>query len=335
MKGASGLYSRVLLLISTLILGASCSTMRQEIRPAPWDEQSFEALDHTRFPYIAWRAEAFGVKPKAVILAVHGLGGAASDWRPLGEHFQKRGISVYAYELRGMGNDPVVSRRGDVRNRREWFEDFAGFALRLQETYPDTPIIWYGESLGGIISLHMMSQAEELGLRPHAFILASPIVQVDGKLPFWQSFCLHVMAKLLPEKRLDLESLAPPDTPPAQVVSTVTHRDQLTRTPHAITRFSLRLLEQIAQTVRENRWTIRGVEVPIVILYSGHDVFTKPREVERFFETIPESTPREKHFYPDGYHLLLHDRDRQQVLRDVETWISRLLPPLPPDAGKK
>ena len=77
--------------------------MKKTVTAAKWDASTFVAPDGTRFPYSVWKNPKSEAAPRAVILAVHGLSGAASDWRPLGEHFQKRGIPVYAYELRGIG----------------------------------------------------------------------------------------------------------------------------------------------------------------------------------------------------------------------------------------
>lgn len=304
-----------------VIILTSCQIPMTKVPTATWTPTHFTAPDGTEFPYTKWLPDR---SPRAVILGIHGLGGATSDWRPLGEYFRERGIAVYAHELRGMGNDPVLQRIGDLDRPNGWFQDFTSFALRVQTAHPDVPIFWYGESLGGIIGTHLLDQATALGLRPKGFILASPIVQINGKLPIWQICLLRLGSMVAPTYRLNLQSLATDDSPPAQVVSTTSHESQLEHTPHAVDRFSLRLLQRISKLVRANRILVRENARPILVLYAGNDIFTKPVEVEHFFGEIG-GNHKEKQFYPQGYHLLLHDVGSADILVDIEMWLENYI----------
>ena len=309
---------RKLAMISTLFALAGCQVPKR-FPVAPWTSTHFTAPDGSSFPYTKWLPKR---PPRAVVLALHGLGGAASDWQPLGEHLQKRGLAVYAHELRGMGNDPQRKRVGHLDRRRGWFEDFGSFALRVQAAHPEVPIYWYGESLGGIIGTHLLEEAQSHGLRFDGFILASPIVRVTGKLPLWQEWALWLGARVAPPFRLRIQSLAPADQPPPQVVSTTTHEAQLEKTPHAVTRFSLKMLDQIRRLVDENRHLVKKNQRPILVLYAGNDVFTPPEEVEEFFGEIG-GIHKESKFYPEAYHLLLHDTGRAVILQEIEKWLEQ------------
>ena len=92
--------STLVLKLLTLIILTSCQSPMTKVPTATWTPTHFTAPDGTEFPYSKWLPQR---SPRAVILGIHGLGGAASDWRPLGEYFRERGIAVYAHELRGMG----------------------------------------------------------------------------------------------------------------------------------------------------------------------------------------------------------------------------------------
>ncbi len=291
--------------------------------PASWDAETYTAPDGTIFPRTSW-LPADGRQPRAVVVAVHGLGGATSDWWPLGELCQTRDIAVLAYEVRGMGNDPQVPRRGDLDRRNGWLEDFTSFAKRVSDTYPNVPMIWVGESLGSVIVLNMVVHQANAGVVPDACMLTSPIVRVDGKVGGWREPLVRVLMMLTPRLRVDLQALGDADVASARVVSSTTHADQQEKTPHAISRFTLRLLSRIASLVRENRQSIGALTTPILVLYGGHDVFTKEDEVDAFFEEIG-SEDKAKTFFPDGYHLLLHDRDRKRVLRRIEKWLEKIV----------
>lgn len=291
--------------------------------PAPWDAKSYTAPDGTVFPRTSWLPPE-GRVPRAVVVAVHGLGGATSDWWPLGEHCQARDMAVFSYELRGMGNDPKPSHRGDLDRKHGWLQDFTSFAKRVGETYPEVPMIWVGESLGSVIVLNTLIHRDDAGIQPVACILTSPIVRVDGKVGGWREALVKVAMILAPRARVDLQTLGKQDLGEAQVVSSTTHRAQLEKTPHAITRFSLRLLRRVASLVRENQRNLQAVKVPILVLHGGHDVFTEPEEVESWFQQIG-STEKGRMFVPEGYHLLLHDQDRPMVLRRIEKWLEEIV----------
>ena len=313
--------STLVLKLLPLIILTSCQSPMTKVPTATWTPTHFTAPDGTEFPYSKWLPQR---SPSAVILCIHGLGGAASDWRPLGEYFRERGIAVYAHELRGMGNDPQGPRVGDLDHPQGWFEDFSSFALRVQSVHPGVPIFWYGESLGGIIGAHLSGKASALGLRLSGFILASPIVQITGKLTVWQTCLLKLGSWIAPTYRLNLQSLASNGSPPAQVVSSTSHEAQLEHTPHAVNRFSLRLLQRIGTLVKANRTLVKKNSRPILVLYAGNDIFTKPEEVEQFFGEIG-GNHKEKRFYPEGYHLLLHDVSSDDILADIEMWLEKYL----------
>lgn len=89
--------------------------------------QSWLSRDEQKFGYTVWPVQGNPVPPRAVIIAVHGLSGAASDFRPLGAYAAAQGVITYAYELRGQGNDPIRTRRGDIKHSRLWLADLADF----------------------------------------------------------------------------------------------------------------------------------------------------------------------------------------------------------------
>ena len=69
---------------------------------------------------------------------------------------------------------------------------------------------------------------------------------------------------------------------------------------------------------------LTAVTVATLVLYAGHDVFIKPSMVEGIVATMP-ARDKTLRFFPASYHLLLHDYDRDTVLREIDRWLSRLL----------
>lgn len=66
-------------------------------------------------------------EPDVVIIGIHGFCGASIDYRNLGESTmrQQPRTAVYAYELRGQGNDPIHHRRAILGMRANGIEIFS------------------------------------------------------------------------------------------------------------------------------------------------------------------------------------------------------------------
>ncbi|NIP97408.1 MAG: hypothetical protein GWO24_29825, partial [Akkermansiaceae bacterium] len=120
---------KVLLTPVLLCLGAgalsSCATKSAVTAPGPQPTLSattFTSYDGDHFPYQNWVPDR---EPTIVVIGFHGIAGASTDLRNLGEYLLEHlpGAAVYAPDLRGQGNDPDVSRRGDIGHPREWFND--------------------------------------------------------------------------------------------------------------------------------------------------------------------------------------------------------------------
>src|SRR5277367_4657916 len=97
-------------------------------------QREWTAPDGECFPYSVWESET--QPPRAIIVAVHGLSGAALDYEPLANHLIGDGITTYALELRGQGNDPVTERRGDLASLEQWFADLRAFFALVRGQHP-------------------------------------------------------------------------------------------------------------------------------------------------------------------------------------------------------
>ena len=311
---------RLFLLIMMLAL-AGCSTFtplggRGELRKDEW-----VSYDGKVMPVQSWMVPA-GSKPRGVVIAVHGLSGAKSDFWYLGQELPKRGYTVYAYDLRGQGNDPVVAERGDISGEKAWKRDLATFHALVRRRHPKTPVFWYGESLGSLIALH--TAADLLGNRsdPEAIILASPVAGLRQTISGFQRFLLETAAKLSPRTRFTLGDLAGVDEKKIQVTSTSTHGGQMAVTPHHVSAFSLRLLTTVGGMLDENPGAVRRLKMPVLFVASPNDVLSSADQIQALFLQV-RSRDKKLLWYTRSYHLLLHDVQREEVVNDVAKWLDR------------
>ena len=67
-----------------------------------------------------------------------------------------------------------------------------------------------------------------------------------------------------------------------------------------------------------------SMTLPVLILHGTDDKATKPSGSQQFFDTVG-SIDKTLKLYEGGYHDLLNDTDREQVMADVSAWIERQL----------
>lgn len=296
---------------------AACSTtskpQREVLCATDW-----VSFDGKTMPWRSWSVPA-DQKPRAVVIAIHGLSGAASDFWPLGEHLARHGITTYAYELRGQGNDPVIEDRGDIASAEVWQRDLATFHKLIKRRHPRTPVYWYGESLGSLIASHTAAHRLRWG-DPDAIILATPIAGLRMTMSGFQRWLLEAAAALSPRTRYSLGELAGVDESHIQVTSTTTHGGQMARTPHHVSAFSLRLLTAIGGMMDSSGKAAAKLKMPVLFLASPHDVLSSADQIQTLFSQV-RAPDKRLLWFTRSHHLLLHDVQRAEVVQDVTTWL--------------
>lgn len=278
------------------------------------------STDGKQMPWRIWPV-AQGVSPRAIVIAIHGLSGAASDFVLLGERLPAQGTSVYAYELRGQGNDADVARRGDVFDREDWLRDLQTFHHLVRARHPGVPILWYGESLGSLIALHAADESSS-DAKPDALILAAPLAGIRQPLSEVKRFLIRATSRLWPEHRVKLGDLAGVDESKIRVTSTTTHGAQMAKTPHHVENFTFRLLREVDSLMQSNVDVAKRSRLPVLMLASPHDVVASPDQVQALFKQLG-TKDKKLLWYSQSYHLLLHDVQREDVVKDVLDWMQR------------
>jgi alpha-beta hydrolase superfamily lysophospholipase len=280
----------------------------------------WSSFDGADFPYTSW-LDYGQAKPKAIVVCVHGLSGAASDFEQLGTRLSKQGMAVYAHELRGQGNDPKASRIGDLRSPNLWFKDLESFLAMTRGRHREAPVFLYGESLGALIVMHGfsgLSAANRSAVR--GMIYASPVVALPETLPPVREFLVRVVMRVLPKLKVSLVNLAGKQSD--KVTGDSGHWEQMQKTKHYVPRFTLRFLMAVEKMAWGGTGAARPVRKPVLVVYPGQDVFTKPAQVEQFFKAL-ESPDKTKRLFAESHHLLAFDKEREALFKLVGEWIGK------------
>lgn len=258
---------------------------------------------------------------RAVIACIHGMNGSGEQFHPLPA--QIPGYSFHAIDLRGQGSDPLAGRRGAALEFETQMRDIAAFVSALREAHRGIPVFLMGESMGSLLAAGFAGWSKKSGVSRHAIdgvILSVPVVGLRRPVPGFLRWVLRRVASVAPRARLtpsrfvNGKSIAPPLT------RDKAYQDSLSEKPHHIRGFSLRFLVELGDIIHGSASLAEGIHAPALVLAAGNDCFVTPAQIENWFEKIPSPDKLLRH-YPDAYHLLWHDWDRDVVARDIAAWL--------------
>ncbi|HYP03344.1 MAG TPA: alpha/beta hydrolase [Cyanobium sp.] len=244
-----------------------------------------------------------------MVVVVHGIGGHGGQFDGVAAHLVPRGYDVYAPDLPGHGRSP---------GPRGWIPTWEAFrgsvAALLDHIEPagstSQPPVLVGHSLGGTVAVDL---ALHEPARVRGVILSNPATGAEGVAP-WRLLVARSLSGLWP--RFALETGIP--------------MDALSRDPQALARLAADPLRHGRCTARLGTEFLTAAErirrqagqltTPLLVLQSSADTITPPEAARSFFQAVG-ATDKIWRFYPESYHELFDDLDREQVLADIVAWL--------------
>lgn len=282
---------------------------------------SFSWTTHDSEPRAAhsWPVE----ECRAVVACVHGMNGSGEQFHPLPERIPN--YAFHALDLRGQGSDHIAERRGAALEFEKQMLDIAAFVAALRRFYKERPVFLMGESMGSLLAAGFAGWSRKNADACHAvdgLILSVPVVGLRRAVPGYVRWVLRRLAAVAPRARLtpsrfvNGKSIAPPLTRDRA------YQDSLSKKPHHITGFSLRFLVELGDLIEDSASLAAGIHGPTLVLAAGQDCFVRPGQIESWFEKIPARDKSLRH-YPEAYHLLWHDWDRDLAVSDIRAWLDQ------------
>ena len=275
----------------------------------PVADDAFTLPDGTRAPVQAWLPPD-GQAPSAVILALHGFNDSRDQWALPGPVFAAAGIAVYAPDQRGFGD---TASRGVWPGVPALVNDADAMARELIRRYPATPVYVMGESMGGAVALDLAARPDPPPIA--GTIMLSPAVWGRaGPGPLLAS-ALYVADRVAPGYRITAGDV------PVRVHAT-DNRDALlalARDPLTIRSTQVSVLGGLVDLMDSAQAAAPSVHGRSFIAYGAHDDLVPASAMAVAWAHLPPDTRRA--VYPNGYHLLMRDLDRQAVIGDVIAWI--------------
>jgi alpha-beta hydrolase superfamily lysophospholipase len=278
------------------------------------NDNYFIAHDGANLPIRTWKAN--GLKPQAIILAVHGFNDYSNFFEAAGSFLAKKNITTYAYDQRGFGAAPnaglwpgVVSLIRDLNNLTS--------LIRIR--HPETPLYLLGESMGGGVIMATLKEARQKAqkLKLSGVILSSPAVWGRQFMPWYQTTALWIAAHTFPGTKLTgrgLKIKASDNTGMLQALN----KDPLIIKKTRID--AIYGLTNLMDQALEAAWKLNQ---PLLVLYGKKDEVIPKTPIMVMLSRLPEQAKvtRKVVLYDEGYHMLMRDLQAKVVWRDIINWI--------------
>jgi alpha-beta hydrolase superfamily lysophospholipase len=274
-------------------------------------DDAITARDGTRLPLRRWEAAD---KPRAVIVALHGMSDYSNAFDMPGKLWAAQGITTLAYDQRGFG---LSSNPGIWAGAEAMRSDLNDAVAAARARYPGVPVFVLGESMGGAVVLTAIASSNP----PVAdgVILVAPAVWSRGDMPLTYRAALFLGAHLLPGMILSnnaaksVVKIVPSDNVPMMIAL---GKDPLFQKKTRVdTLFGLVNLMGEARSAPDR---IKAA-TPILFLYGANDQIIPAKPTQAVIAALG-SKAAVKH-YEHGYHMLLRDLEGESVDRDVADWV--------------
>ena len=304
--------------ICVLLLLAACAPsfgppVSTGVKPQVADDVLI-ARDGARLPLRRWDAQG---RPRAVIVALHGMSDYSNAFDMPGRFWAQLGITTIAYDQRGFGrNDRAGFWAGAEVMRADLDDALAAARAR----YPGVPVFALGESMGGAVVLTSLATSK---LNADGVILVAPAVWSRADMPLSYRAALFLGANLLPNMIL-------PNSAASHVVTIVPSDNvpmlrALGRDPLFQTQTRIGTLYGLVNLMDEARTAPGAITAspPVLFLYGAKDQIIPAKPTQAVIETLKSKSeiPLTVRHYERGYHMLLRDLDGATVDQGVADWI--------------
>ncbi len=255
-----------------------------------------------------------------VLLCVHGMGGAASDFHTLAEAAVQRGISCHALNLRGQGHDPQPARRGAVLDLEAVARDVQAFGREVLAAQPGARLWVCGESMGALVVAWMLAH-RRFAPSPCGAVFSVPVVALRRPTPWVVRQIVRLLGRLVPGLRFYPSWFVSGKIEKLRVTRDEAHAERIRNSPQYIRAFTFRFLAQLSDLMASSPRLAGDITTPSLVLAAGQDVYVRPDQIRMWFDQLaaPDKTFR---IYPEAHHLLWNDWDREQVMADIFAWMS-------------
>jgi acylglycerol lipase len=248
---------------------------------------------------------------KAVVVVSHGLAEHSGRYAHVAARLNESGYAVYALDHRGHGHTDGTP--GNIEGFGTVRGDLDTLLSRARGEHPGLPVFLLAHSFGGLAALDFLMHRGESGLA--GLVLSSPYVDPSAGNAV-QRRLAGVLSRLAPNlgvADLDATTIS---TQPEEVQKYVD--DPLNYHGKVRARSGAEMLAASRRVAAD----VGRVTLPVLVIHGVADRLAPPAGSKLVAERIG-STDKTLTLYDGLYHEMFNDRERDQVLTDVVTWLDK------------
>lgn len=307
------------LALAALVAGGCAPDWREAGPPvqAPAVRDDFiVAADGARLPLRRWLPAG---RPRAVILALHGMNDHGLAFAMPAEAWARAGIATYAYDQRGFGRAP---NRGYWPGTETLAGDLAAALAAVAPRHPGVPVYLLGESMGGAVIIVAMTRPG--APRVAGIVLSAPAVWSRETMPLYYRTSLWLGARVMPGVSFSGRNLNRVASDNREMLAA------MARDPDILRRARVDAVDGMVGLMDLAFARAGDVPAPALLLYGANDQIIPKAPVADVVRRLPPSV--RVAYYARGWHLLMRDRQRDAVHADIAAWILARRSPLPSGA---
>ena len=273
-------------------------------------ERHFDGVGGVRIVYDVWTPD---VPPRAVVVLSHGLGEYARRYDHVAQRFGQDGLVTYALDHRGHGRSD--GKRMLVRDISEFTGDFDTLVGIAKREHPGLKCVVLGHSMGGgIVFAYGVERPDNYDL----MVLSAPAVAAQDLVNPLMALAAKGLGVLLPGvpvQELDVDAISrDPEVVAAYKNDPLVYHGKV---PFGIGRALLQVGETMPQRAP-------ALHAPLLVVHGSDDRLIPLAGSRRLIGCVG-STDVELKVYPGLYHEVFNEPERDQVLDDVVSWITKRL----------
>ncbi len=266
----------------------------------------FERPDGSKRYFHFFEAES----EKAGILLIHGLGEHVLRYRDVAERLTNAGFSVYGFDLPGHGQSD--GKRGHINRFQDFVREVEGFRNFLGEKHRKTHFV-FGHSLGGLIAFHFGLAVSVDAFR--GFVLSSPGLKVRMAVPGWKVALGKFFSNVWPGFTQNS------DLPPEAISTQPEEVEKYRNDPLVHSKISARFYVEMTAAMEAVFQKAGEFTHPVLIIQGEADPIVDPAGARQLFNIIGSADKAIK-LYPNAYHEVFHDVERDRAFSDLIAWLS-------------
>ena len=219
-------------------------------------------------------------KVKKNLFIIHGLGEHSGRYEDLAKILTQEGIGVFSIDLIGHGKSS--GRKGHIKSFEDFINAVETGVIYVRKKFLDTPIILFGHSLGGLISLKFLIDRESKEIERS--IISSPWIETALEIPNHLLFIHKIFQKIIPGLQLSNNLITSHLSKDKKIVEKY-ENDILVHD-----KISLNLFSEIIKTIDDVIDRSSRIKIKILIYHGKNDKIISHKGTEKVASLYKNTT---------------------------------------------